>query len=87
MISALNYLSKKRTSLSLGEDELLAERVRSYPCFYDKTCKEHKDQKHKALKGKQETIISWPIILFKHSMPSPNEKNFAGPAYYMCNKK
>ena len=41
-MSALNNLRKKGTSLTLGEDELLAERVRSYPCPYDKTYKEHK---------------------------------------------
>ena len=41
-MSALNDLRKKGTSLPLGEDELLAESVRSYPCLYDKICKEHK---------------------------------------------
>ena len=41
---ALNNLRKKRTSLTLGEDELLAEKVRSYPCIYDKTCKERKEK-------------------------------------------
>ena len=34
---ALYNLRKKRTILTLGEDELLAEMVRSYPCFHDKT--------------------------------------------------
>ena len=29
---ALNNLRKNATSLTLGEDELFAERVRSYPC-------------------------------------------------------
>ena len=38
-MSALNNLRKKGTSLTLGEDELLAKRVRSYPCLYDKTAK------------------------------------------------
>ena len=41
-MSALTNLRKKGTSLTLGEDELLAERVRSYPCLNDKICKEHK---------------------------------------------
>ena len=40
-MSALNSLRKKGTSLTLGEDELPAERVRSYLCLYNKTCKEH----------------------------------------------
>ena len=30
-----------RAFLTLQEDELLAERVKSYLCLYDKTCKEH----------------------------------------------
>ena len=34
-MTALNNLRKKRNFLTLGEDELLAEMVRSYPCFYD----------------------------------------------------
>ena len=38
-MSALNNLRKKGISLTLGEVELLAERVRNYPCLYDKTCK------------------------------------------------
>ena len=41
-MSALNNLRKKGTSLTLGEDELLAKRVSSYPCLYNKTCKECK---------------------------------------------
>ena len=40
-MSALNSLRKKGTSLTLGEDELPAERVRSYLCLCNKTCKEH----------------------------------------------
>ena len=36
-MSALNNLRKKETFLTLGEDELLAEMVRNYPFFYDKT--------------------------------------------------
>ena len=43
-MNTLNNLRKKRTSLTLGEDELLAERLRCYPCLYDKTCKEHKEK-------------------------------------------
>ena len=38
-MSLLNHLRKKETSLTLGEDELLAERVRIYSSLYDKTCK------------------------------------------------
>ena len=40
-MSALNNLSKKGTSLTLGEDELLAETVGN---LYDKTFKEHKEK-------------------------------------------
>ena len=36
-MSVLNNLRKKGTSLTLGEGEIYAEIVRSYPCFYDKT--------------------------------------------------
>ena len=36
-MSALNNLRKKGTILTLGENELLAEMVRNYPCFYDKS--------------------------------------------------
>ena len=43
-MNALNNLKKKRTSLTLGEDELIAERVRSYPYLYDKALKEHKEK-------------------------------------------
>ena len=39
-MSALNNLRKKETSLTLGDDLLLAERVGSY----DKTFKEHKEK-------------------------------------------
>ena len=34
-MSALNNLRKKGTILTLRENELLVEMVRSYPCFYD----------------------------------------------------
>ena len=40
-IELLINLRKKETSLTLQEDELLAERVRSYLCLYKKTFKEH----------------------------------------------
>ena len=42
-MSALNNLRKKGISLTLGEDELLAETVGSYSYLYDKTLKEHKE--------------------------------------------
>ena len=43
-MGALNNLRKKETYPTLEEDERLAERVKSYPCLYDKTRKEHKDK-------------------------------------------
>ena len=46
-MSSLNYLRKRGASPTLEEDELLAERVKSYPCFYDKTCKEHQKRTQK----------------------------------------
>ena len=42
-MSALNNLRKKETSPTLTEDERLAKMVRSYPCLYGKTQKEHKE--------------------------------------------
>ena len=42
-LKGLNNLRKKGTSLTLGENELLAERVRSYPCLCDKTYKKQKE--------------------------------------------
>ena len=42
-MSVLNNLRKKGISLTLGEDELLAETVGSYSYLYDKTLKEHKE--------------------------------------------
>ena len=36
-MSTLNNLRKMGTTLTLGEGELLAEMVRSNPCFYNKT--------------------------------------------------
>ena len=44
-MSALNNLRKKGTILTLGENELLVEMVRSYACFYDKTWKEQGTKK------------------------------------------
>ena len=43
-MSALNNLRKKGTSPAMEEDEILPERVRSFPCLYDKTCKEHNEK-------------------------------------------
>ena len=43
-MSALNNLRKKGTSPVMEEDENLPERVRSFPCLYDKTCKEHNEK-------------------------------------------
>ena len=83
-MSALNNLRKKGTILTLGEDELLAEMVRSYPYFYDKTWKEHKEQKNKSLKPKKETIVLRPIILFKHSIPSPRVKCISPALHIIC---
>ena len=75
-MSALNSLRKKRTSLTLGEDELFAERVRSYPCLYNKTCKEHTERKNKGLKRKKEIIVLWPITLFSIPCPPPMRNPF-----------
>ena len=88
---ALYNLRKKGTILTLEEDELLAEMVRNYPCFYRKkpqknkqTWKEHKERKKKSLKGKKETIVLWPIIPFKHSMPSPSVKCISPALHILC---
>ena len=40
-MSASINLRKKESSLTLQEDELLAKRVSSYLCLYNKTSKEH----------------------------------------------
>ena len=40
-MSALNNFKKKETFITLGEDELLAERVESPLYHYDKTFAEH----------------------------------------------
>ena len=85
-MSALNNLREKGTSLTMGENELLAERVRSYPRLYDKTCKEHKEGKNKGLKRKRETMVSWPISFLSSDALSQCEMHLAGPAYYMRNK-
>ena len=84
MISALNNLRKKETSLTLRENMLHAERVRSYPCFYNKTCKEHKERRNKAFNRKKETVSRLIIILFKHSMPSPNVKRISLALHILC---
>ena len=56
-MSALNNLRKKGHFLTLGEDELLAEMVRIYPRFNDKTWKERKERKNKSLKCKKQAIV------------------------------
>ena len=35
---------KRRTALSLQENEELAETIRTFPCLYDKSKKEYKDR-------------------------------------------
>ena len=35
---------KRKTSLTLGEDKLLALAVQKYPCFYDKNHRSHKEK-------------------------------------------
>ena len=37
-------MREKGISLTLGENETFSERVRSYPCHYDKTSTEHKEK-------------------------------------------
>ena len=37
-------IREKNVSLSLNEDELLSEKVRSYPCLYDKSSKSYKEK-------------------------------------------
>ena len=37
-------IRKKNVSLSLNEDELLSEKVRSYRCLYDKSSKSYKEK-------------------------------------------
>ena len=75
-MSALNNLRKKGTPLTLGENELVAEIVRSYPCLYDKTCKEHKERENKALKRKKRNN--------KPFMPSPNVKCISPALHIIC---
>ena len=36
--------TKKNTSLTLGEDKLLAVGVQKYPCLYDKSHRSHKEK-------------------------------------------
>ena len=43
-MSPLNNFRKKRTSITLREDELLAERVGSHPYLCKKTFKEHEEK-------------------------------------------
>ena len=43
-MSSLNNFKEKGTFLTLGVDELLAERVESYPYLYDKAFEEHKEK-------------------------------------------
>ena len=78
----LNNLRKKETILTLGEDEVVVEMVRSSPCFYDKTWKEHKERKNKSLKCKKETIKE--VILFKHYMLSPSVKCISQALHIIC---
>ena len=52
-MSVLHNLKKKGAFPTLGEDDLLAEMVRSYPYFYDKTWKEHEKRKKQSLKRKK----------------------------------
>ena len=75
-MSALYNLRQKGTILTLGEDELLTEMVRSHPCFYKKKKKKKKNpekntrnEKRSHWKVKKETIVLRPIILFNYSMP------------------
>ena len=81
-MSALNNLRKKGTPLTLGENQLLAEMVRSYPCLYDKTNREHKKRKSKALKRKKRNASIVADKPFKPSMPSRNMKCIS-PALYV----
>ena len=83
-MNALNNLMKQETFLTLGEEELLAEMVRNYPCFFDKTWKEHKERRNQSLKRKKETIVSWSIILFKHSISSPSVKCILPALHIIC---
>ena len=49
--------SKKRnTSLTLGEDELLAVTVQKYPCLYGKSDRSHKEKKN-AVENTWEVVI------------------------------
>ena len=48
-MSALNNLRKKGTVLTLEEDEHLAEMVRTYLWFYNKTWKENKERKNEVI--------------------------------------
>ena len=54
-MSALNNFRKKRTSITLREDELLAERVGSHPYLCKKTFKEHEE--------KDTLVNAWETLL------------------------
>ena len=56
-MSALDNLRKKGTILTLGEDELPPEIVRSYLCFYDKTGKEHKETKNQVMETQKRNNV------------------------------
>ena len=55
-MSTLDNLSKKGTSITLGEDELLPERMRSYPCLYDKICKQRKESTETQKRNKKAVV-------------------------------
>ena len=59
-MSALNNFRKKGTSLTLGQDELLPERVESYPYLYDKAFKEHKEKD--VVKNAWKTLLKNQIL-------------------------
>ena len=60
-MSALNNFRKKRTSITLREDELLAERVGSHPYLCKKTFKEHEEKKD-ILVNAWETLLKNQIL-------------------------
>ena len=59
-MSALNNFRKKRTSITLREDELLAERVGSHPYLCKKTFKE--DEEKDILVNAWETLLKNQIL-------------------------
>ena len=70
-MSALNNLRKKETFLTLGEDELLAEMVRNYPFFYDKTwtqgTKKQVIETQKRNK-RNNNVKGWRIVNIRHEV-------------------